>query len=215
MCGNVTSLRTDLPVHCVNHDDKLHWLCHPLVYLPNDPSKEACPPHRLLEEEGSKILAFDTVRETFRRIPRPPARRNRDGRLVCNLEEQYSLLEVEGKVAMADARNDCLMDIWVLQDYDKDGESWALRLRVDGLHLPQRPRWVSCWWLMNAGVEGRAVVVIGDCRSNPCWAWLYDVAEKRVLKRLQIDDFNNELAFRESTQRHAFFDPSSALRDDA
>ncbi|CAL4901520.1 unnamed protein product [Urochloa decumbens] len=129
----------------------LHWLDHP----------EAM--------ETGKILAFDTVSETFRRMSRPPSM-GRNGR--------PSLLEMDGKVAMAAVLEGLHMDLWVLEDYGDD-ESWARRHRID---LP--PAFSRTRWAMNASVLGRSsnVILLGDNASGSLG--LYDLAENRVVKNI-------------------------------
>ncbi|TVU33466.1 hypothetical protein EJB05_25286, partial [Eragrostis curvula] len=97
----------DKPVACLNLRGKLHWLQHPEVLFSRD------------NTHPGKILAFDTVSETFRQISRPP----RDRRY-----EQFFLLEMEGMLAMTAIVNGA-MDVWVLEDYNDD-RSWTRRHRV-------------------------------------------------------------------------------------
>ncbi|KAG2625669.1 hypothetical protein PVAP13_3KG312227, partial [Panicum virgatum] len=115
------------------------------------------------------ILTFDTVAETFRRIPRPP--RRRDDRTY----EELSLLEMDGKLAMA-AFYDGFMDLWVLEDYDND-ESWARRLLV---RLPPALRQATL--AIKPGVDDQNVILLGDC-----WDYtlgLYHLTKERMLKRI-------------------------------
>ncbi|CAL4895173.1 unnamed protein product [Urochloa decumbens] len=139
----------------LEYHGRLHWLDHP----------EAM--------ETGKILAFDTVSETFRRISRPPSM-DRHG--------TPSLLEMDGKVAMAAVLEGRLhMDLWVLEDYYGDDESWAHRHRID---LP--PAFSRTRWAMNASVLGRSsnVILLGDNASGSLG--LYDLVENRVVKQVQL-----------------------------
>lgn len=188
------------PVDPLGHRGKLHMLWHPPVLSwTDDDSADS------VLEEAHKIVAFDTVSETFRRMRRPPLAR-RDGYDV-------SLLEAEGMLAMAAAAAGS-MHLWVLEDYDDDS-SWTCRHRVD---LPP-PLRHACCWAVNAGVEERDVILLGDSRS--CWAGLYDVTEKRLLRQIQLASNDgcggnttvrryptrlNALVFRDSLERHTFFD---------
>ncbi|CAL4909618.1 unnamed protein product [Urochloa decumbens] len=179
------------PLHHVTLHGVLHWLCYPGVLLPMDDGP--CPEPK----ERGKIVAFDTLSETFRRMSRPP--RRRDGGHCGEL----FLLEVGGMLAVADFLNGS-MDLWVMEDYD-DGASWRRRLRVD---LPSQLR--GACWAMGARVEGRRdVILLGD--RGRCWVALYDVTEKRVVKQIQLGtegwrNRRNVFVFRDSVERHAFFD---------
>ncbi|CAL4909834.1 unnamed protein product [Urochloa decumbens] len=169
----------------LEYHGKLHWLDHP----------EAM--------ETGKILAFDTVSETFRRMSRPPSM-NRHGK--------PSLLEMDGKVSMAAVLKGLHMDLWVLEDYGDD-ESWARRHRID---LP--PAFSRTRWAMNASVLGRSsnVILLGDNASGSLG--LYDLVENRVVKQVQLVTNAtrekpfwpctqlNAHVFNDSLERHAFFD---------
>ncbi|OEL17503.1 hypothetical protein BAE44_0021477 [Dichanthelium oligosanthes] len=167
---------------CLDHHGKLHWLRHPEV------------------EETDKILAFDTVSETFRRMSRPP--------LMDQYGEPY-LLEMDRKLAMAAILlGFTQMDLWVLEDYGND-ESWARRHRID---LP--PTLSRAIWAINASVVGRDnVILLGDQWSESLG--LYDLTEKRVLKQVRLAAKDrpfwpcthmNAHVFKDSLERHAFFE---------
>ena len=185
------------PFRNLNCRGKLHWLYHPWVLFPDD------VPGQVVHED--MILTFDTVAETFRRIPRPP--RRRDDRTY----EELSLLEMDGKLAMA-AFYDGFMDLWVLEDYDND-ESWARRLLV---RLPPALRQATL--AIKPGVEDQNVILLGDCRNYTLG--LYHLMKKRMLKRIQLfttDDDDQPgnfvphtplhiLLFRDSLKRHSFLE---------
>ena len=188
-----------ITAQCLDYHGKLHWLHHPEV------------------TETDKILAFDTVSETFRRtMPRPP---------LLGTKKQYgempilSLLEMDGKLAVAATpdldSSSMRMDLWVLEDYDSDdGESWTCRHRIDlsALSLPpSRLLRHPCCWAMGAHSDDD-VILLGDMASLSLL--LYHLTEKRVLKRIQVVASNKKspqttymwaLVFRDSLDTHAFF----------
>ncbi|KAL6620727.1 hypothetical protein ACP70R_035866 [Stipagrostis hirtigluma subsp. patula] len=184
----VVPLSGQPPIEHLNHRGKLHWLNYPgVMFFSDDPRDPEA-------EETYKIMAFDTVSETFRRISRPPGRSDR------YRGEHYFLLEMDGMLAMTDILNGS-MDLWVLRNYDND-RSWRRRLRVD---LPPPLKHAS--WSMNAGMERQDVLLLGD--TSHCSVWLYDMTEKRVLKHTQFEWRHHRLhalVFRDSLKRHHFFD---------
>ncbi|CAN6282798.1 unnamed protein product [Urochloa humidicola] len=180
------------PFDCLNYRGKLHWQQHPLVLFSYNVQ------HRFVEDT-SKIVAFDTESETFRRISLP-----RLSNRHPEPEERLCLTEMDGKLAMA-AIEEGSMDLWVLEDYNDDG-TWTRRLRVD---LPHP------WFVpLNAGVQlVQNAIFLEDCWNHS--VWLYDLKEKRMLEQIQFDGQPpgvvysiclNALDFRESLKRHAFFD---------
>ncbi|KAL6618676.1 hypothetical protein ACP70R_033815 [Stipagrostis hirtigluma subsp. patula] len=138
----------------LEHRGKLHWVNHP----------EA--------KQADKILSFDTVSETFRRMARPPAR---------DCLDRLFLLELDGKLAMT-AILDGSMDLWVLGDYSDD-ESWTRRLRVD-----LSPPLTDARWAMRVDDEGQNNVMILLGNETNCTLGLYDLTERRVLKHIQVAD---------------------------
>jgi hypothetical protein len=106
------------------------------------------------------------------------------------------LLEMDGMLAMGDFHILRFVDVWVLQDYDDDDESWTLRLRV---HLPQQL--LGSCWAINTRVEGRSVILLGNRMRS--WVGLYDVVEKRVLKQTQLATSVNLLVFKDTLERHS------------
>ena len=194
----VMRLWADQPICSLNHRGKLHWLRHPRVIFSTENLIMAAGD----DDDKYKILAFDTVSETFRRISRPPLRR-RDG------VAEFFLLEMDGMLAMADFL-DGSMHLSVLEDYNDD-KSWTRRLQV---YLPA-PLRHACW-AVNADVEaaaGQDVILLGDSRT--CWVGLYHVKQKRVLKKILLADNERRgiapptlvhaLLFRDSLERHNFF----------
>ena len=153
------------------------------------------------DDDKDKILAFDTVSETFRRISRPPLRRR-------DVVAEFFLLEMDGMLAMTDFL-DGSMHLSVLEDYNDD-KTWTRRLQV---YLPA-PLQHACW-AVNADVEaaGQDVILLGDSRT--CWVGLYHVKQKRVLKKFLLADNERRgrrsptlvhaLLFRDSLERHKFF----------
>lgn len=102
------------------------------------------------------------------------------------------------------------MDLWVLQDYTND-HTWTRRLRII-IDLPWSPGWA-----MNAAIHGKNNVILVQDYSGLV-AVLYDLTEKRVLKRIEFaNDGNNHVhltqtMFRDSLQRHTFFKPQDTTR---
>lgn len=125
---------------------------------------------------------------------------------------QLSLLEMDGTMAMAANLMDSMhMDLWVLEDYSDD-RTWTRRHRID---LP--PTLSRALWAMNASVQGRNnVILLGDSSNESLG--LYDLTEKRVLKQVQLVrnatrdrqfwpcTHLNAHVFKDSLERHAFFD---------
>jgi hypothetical protein len=188
-------------IHSLEHRGRLHWL---------DDHPEA--------KATGTVLAFDTVSATFRQIARPPPLRNGNGHREFKGGGELSLclLEMDGMVAVAAILGDS-MDVWVLQDYDDD-KSWAHRHRVDCLP----PSFLQTRWVINANVgqhknnNNDVVLVLKD--NNDSWVGLYDLSNKRLLKQIQVmsdrqedgqilyNTHLNALLFRDSIQRHSFFD---------
>ncbi|RCV42570.1 hypothetical protein SETIT_9G226300v2 [Setaria italica] len=185
----VDAFCSERPFVCLNHRGKLHWQQRPLVLFSTDNMHMQ---HRGVED-ASKIVAFDTELETFRRISPPPPLSNRHEGALC-------LMEIDGELAVAAILKGS-MDLWVLEDYNND-ETWTCRLRVD---LPPT-LWHSRFVAVNAGVEEvQNMILLVDGWSHSIW--LYDLTERRVSKQIQFGGTRlNALAFRESLKRHAFFD---------
>ncbi|CAN6341018.1 unnamed protein product [Urochloa humidicola] len=154
------------------HRGNLHWIDHPET------------------EEAGDVLVFDTVRETFRRMARPP---------VGNASDLV-LMEGDGMLATAANRGDPV-GIWVMEDYN-DGESWVLRHRVDVDPPPPLRRVV---WAL-AMMVGQNEILLGRLTGDA--AVIYDLTEQRVTKQMQLSrpDYLTAHVFRESLERHAFFD---------
>lgn len=166
----------------VAHRGKLHWLLHP----------EA---HR----STGNMLAFDTLYETFRQMPRPPAHRRKPFETVTLLE-----LTGEEKLAAVDVDlHDDALDLWVLEDYEAESWRWTRRLRVE------LPRGFDPDWALPSGAEG--VLLVGGV--DPTMLGLYDLREQRLLK---LVDFRGppprrpalvtRFIFRDSLRLHAFLD---------
>jgi hypothetical protein len=136
-------------------------------------------------------------------MPRPP--------LTNDFWEGPFLLEVHGSLAVA-AVFDGSMDLWVLEDYAGSDGSWRHHFRVK---LP--PSLLSARWAMNAGDLGQDMILLQDGNYVVV---LYDLAEKKVLKQFEFASDSNDddtrptgYVFRDSLERHAFFDlqdPNSA-----
>ncbi|XP_066361549.1 F-box protein At5g49610-like [Miscanthus floridulus] len=191
-------------IHSLEHRGRLHWL---------DDHPEA--------KATGTVLVFDTVSETFRRMARPPPLRNGNGNDHGEIEGggelSLCLLEMDGMLAVAAILGGS-MDVWVLQDYDND-ETWAHRHRVDCLPPP----FVQTRWVINANTgqhknnNNDVIIVLQD--SSGSWVGLYDLSNKRLLKQIQVisdprEDGQiffchthlNALLFRDTIQRHSFFD---------
>ncbi|CAL4894929.1 unnamed protein product [Urochloa decumbens] len=180
--------------HKQSGEHRVLWLSNDHQQLPMDHGP--CPEPK----ERGKIVAFDTLSETFRRMPRPPRRREGG---YCR---EFFLLEVGGMLAMADFLNGS-MDLWVMEDYD-DGASWRRRIRLP-VDRPSQLR--RAYWALGAGVEGRDVILVGD--HGRCGVALYDVTGKSKAVKQQIQlgtydcrDRSGVFVFRGSIERHAFFD---------
>ncbi|OEL27250.1 hypothetical protein BAE44_0011729 [Dichanthelium oligosanthes] len=146
--------------------------------------------HWLAEKADDEIVVFDTVEETFRRMSRPPVGGGYDA------HHKLFLLETDGMLAAAAVRGRSV-DLWVMEGYSND-QSWTRRHRIG---LPPPLRHVS--WVM-VGPTPNAILV-GRFLDNA--AVLCDLTEK-VLKRIQLSRAEDLTAhvFRDSLQRHAFFD---------
>jgi hypothetical protein len=146
--------------------------------------------------ETGKMLAFDTVSETFRLMSGPPGPERPD------LEWMRDLLVLDGELSVA-TKLDLTLDIWVLQDYGA-AERWTLRHRVTlppprdfGLigDLPMIYRALS--------VERNAILIA--CTSARMGT-LYDLKENRVCRLIDFEGRPTFVVFSESLVRHAFFD---------
>jgi hypothetical protein len=145
---------------------------------------------------AGKMLAFDTVSETFRLMSRPPERAGGTARV---------LLELDGELSVAAMQGATSLDIWALQDYE--AEIWTLRYRVEvppstlygGYHAE---KWVPT---MVMSVGGGAIVLIGHPYCDV--ARLYDLKDERMHEEIEFgSDEPTFLAFRESLVSHTFFD---------
>ena len=148
--------------------------------------------------ETGKMLAFDTVSETFRLMPGPPAPERPD------LEWMWmrDLLVLEGELSVA-IKLGRTLDIWVLRGYEA-AERWTLRHRVT-LPRPRDVGLVGHTPMMDRALSvGRNAILIA-CQSS-MMATLYDLKEKRVCRVIHFEGHPTFLVFSESLVRHAFFD---------
>ncbi|CAL4909833.1 unnamed protein product [Urochloa decumbens] len=159
------------------HRGNLHWIEHPET-----------------EDAGDVVLVFDTVRETFRRMARPPVG---SGYYAAS---DLVLMEADGMLATAAIRGGSV-DIWVMEDHD-GGESWTRRHRLD-IDLP--PPLPDVGWA-SVMMVGQNAILLRRLEGHA--AALYDLTEKRVMKQLQLSrtDYLTAHVFRDSLERHAFFD---------
>ncbi|RLN29706.1 F-box protein [Panicum miliaceum] len=128
-----------------------------------------------------KMLAFDTVSETFRLMSRPPG----PGPERPNWETMRDLLVLEGELSVA-TKLLLTLDIWVLQDYEA-AERWTLRHRVT-LPRPTDFGLVGMPPMMDRVLSvGRNAILIA-CPSARM-ARLYDLKEKRVSR---VIDFGGD-----------------------
>ncbi|CAO2200970.1 unnamed protein product [Urochloa humidicola] len=170
-----------LPGAYLSHRGNLHWVYHPWVI------------------DTDKILAFDPVAETFRKIPRPPTRDQE--------EERVSLVKAHGSLAVT-AILEGSMDLWVLEDYDSDDiGSWTHRLRVDLPSPMESAKWAVP---VSPSVLGHNVILLQNEHKVVA---LYSLTEKKVLNQVELArDIENQgtcstyFLFRDSLERHAFFD---------
>lgn len=150
-------------------DGQLHWLRHP--------------------EAGrtDKMVAFDTVAETFRRMPAPP------------VTSTYSakLLAMDG-LLMASEFGDVFLDLWVVEDYGAKAERWEHRHRVVP---PWQPSTFRTPLVATGGDEGD--VILGTNRG----LLVYNVKNETVrVVDLKSDDVGpSRHVLRESLVQHAFF----------
>ncbi|KAG2647392.1 hypothetical protein PVAP13_2KG572500 [Panicum virgatum] len=111
------------------------------------------PPLWLCAGGESRIMAFNTVSETFLQIAGPKSRAPR----------MVKLFEMEGLLAVADFGEEKLVDLWFLEDYV--GERWAHRYRAlaPWKHGSQgRPR--NHWGMQSVAVAGdeEGNVIVGN-----------------------------------------------------
>ncbi|KAL6629209.1 hypothetical protein ACP70R_028974 [Stipagrostis hirtigluma subsp. patula] len=156
------------PSACLALGGSLHWAQHP-------------------EAGGSgDIVAFDTVSETFRLIPRPPSTSlhrlglfDMDGALAASAVPEWSM----------PAR----MDVWVLGDGDS-GETWTCRARID-LPTPRNLQWCPSEAAV-AVLDGDVVVVVSSG-----WVVLYDMKGKKTVSMVHHSRSignSNQLIYRAS-----------------
>lgn len=143
---------------CVTLGATLYWLHHPEAGGGGGSSAD--------------MVAFDTVSETFRRLPRPPPPSpgssnlrafDMDGRLAVSVVEKLSRR----------------MDVWVLHD-EGEGSCWSCILRID--ELPPLRYYNGGFYQSYEAVgvlEGGELVVVGGG-----WVVVYDVKGKRELSRV-------------------------------
>ncbi|KAL6629773.1 hypothetical protein ACP70R_029538 [Stipagrostis hirtigluma subsp. patula] len=144
------------PSVCLSLGGTLHWSRHP----------EA--------GDSGKMVAFDTVSETFRLIPRPPS----------TDRHRLRLFEIDGTLAASavpEGPTPAHMDVWALEDGDNGGEMWTCRARID--LLPPPPRYDPWYSYPSEAVvpllDGDVLVVVGSD-----WVVLYDMKAKRTVRRV-------------------------------
>ncbi|CAL5096550.1 unnamed protein product [Urochloa decumbens] len=132
------------------------------------------------------------------RLPPPPPPR-------LTLKKNYAaddlvLMEADGMLATAAIRGGSV-DIWVMEDHD-GGERWTRRHRLD-VDLP--PPLPDVGWA-SVMMVGQNAILLRRLEGHA--AALYDLTEKRVMKQLQLSrtDYLTAHVFRDSLERHAFFD---------
>ncbi|KAF8692033.1 hypothetical protein HU200_039981 [Digitaria exilis] len=173
---------TQMPEAYLQHRGKLHWLHHPEVH------------------DTDAILAFDTVSETIRRIPRPPPVRSQSRSDDLLYEPPCFLVEAHGNLAVMAVVEGC-MYLCVMEDYNSDS-SWRRHLQVS-MSSPLR----SACWAVNASDVGKDVILLEDGCAE--LVVLYDLAERKVLKQVELKRSDTRLAYfvlRDSLERHGFFD---------
>lgn len=142
------------PSACVALAGVLYWSHHP--------------------ESGTSVdlVAFDTVSEKFRLIPRPPLTRR----------HYLRVFDMEGTLAVSAVEEGSLrMDVWALE---AGAAAWARRFRID---LPgQRMREFQPSDQAVAVVEGGLLVVVGAR-----FLLLYDVKERRMVSRVCYPEIGN------------------------
>lgn len=151
------------PSACVALAGVLYWSHHP--------------------ESGTSVdlVAFDTVSEKFRLIPRPPLTRR----------HYLRVFDMEGTLAVsAVAEGSLRMDVWALEAAGDPSSSsvaaWARRLRID---LPWQRMRESEFQPIDqavAVVEGGLLLVVGAG-----YLLLYDVKEKRKVSRVYYGEIGN------------------------
>ncbi|KAF8726849.1 hypothetical protein HU200_019329 [Digitaria exilis] len=148
----------------------------------------------------AKMLAFDTVSETFRLMSRPPELQQAAGNTTTTRQQ---LLELDGELVVAAMQGVASLAIWALRDYK--AEVWTLRCRVEvppstlygGISNNVMPTM--------ALAVGAGAILIGDRYCDV--ARLYDLKEKRMRSQIYLGgQYLTFLAFRGSIMPHAFFD---------
>jgi F-box interacting protein len=140
----------------------LHWARHPWTGT-NSPA----------------MLTFDTVAETFRKMPMPPAAATVPDHLI-------NLFDMRGTLAASAMGEWPYLDIWSLDDYA--GERWSHHARVE---LPAAAK-VPAYGVKYRPYYGEAVAALqGDVLvlfTVGGWVTLYDVKEKRTMRVLRRGD---------------------------
>lgn len=134
----------------VSYRETLHWL----------------PGHS--EGTTGKMLAFDTVSEMFRLMPRPP--QGPEEAMISDLLELDGELSV---VTIYSNGNGTMLDIWALQDYE--AEKWTLRHRLKV--QPPREGPLSWPWAMHPVGEGAALS--SSDSQGLGWLWCTVLSERQ------------------------------------
>jgi hypothetical protein len=130
----------------------LHWARHPWT-----------------GRNSSTMLAFDTVAETFRRMPMPPAAATVPDYLI-------SLFDMRGTLAASAMAEWPYMDVWALDDYA--GEKWTHHVRVELPTAATTTAFGVKYGEAVAALEGDVLVLV----AVGGWVTLYNVKEKRTVR---------------------------------
>jgi hypothetical protein len=157
-----------------------------------------------------RMLAFDTVSETFRLMAGPPQAQERGettnmALLELDGGEELGVAAMQAGQFLTTPTTPTSVAIWALQDYE--AETWTLRHRVEvpftyfGRSADPARRAVSI-----AGAAGGAAVLIGDPYFHVLR--LYHLGDKRLISHIFLGhgSLPTFLLFRQSCVSHAFFD---------
>ncbi|XP_010918081.1 F-box protein At5g49610-like [Elaeis guineensis] len=137
------------------------------------------------------IIVFDIDSEKFGLMSLPESCRTKEWTI-----HESRLIELEGKLGVSTIAPDAMLDIWMLEDYEK--QVWVKRYRVQ-----TTPRREQITWFKPLVVhdDGKALV---DWRGDLV---LYDFKHHTCRKIIIEDGFRmTNLLYKESLIRHEFFE---------
>ncbi|KAK3154173.1 hypothetical protein QOZ80_2BG0187190 [Eleusine coracana subsp. coracana] len=158
----------------------------------------------------AKMLAFDTVAETFRLVARPPARRESSSRALFELDDGNNTSSKK-LLGVADLQGETSLDVWVLHGYGTPNkERWSLHHRVEvppplSLGTSTVLTMTTVIPLPHGNNNGSGTIIL---MGAPCCnvARLYDLKERRVRRDVFFGPVSPTfLLFTESLVSDAFF----------